>query len=96
MTAVRIPSRPGTKKTSAPNRKLLAVLGVVMALALAFKVAPGLLGGGAGVTVPRPVATFRLHAPVSTATAKGAASGPVVRTRRDPFGAPPGYATPGH
>jgi hypothetical protein len=94
MTAVRQLSKPTGK--SVPNRKLLAVLGVVMALALAFKVAPGLVGGGAGVSPPAPLATFHAVRPGASSATKSAPNGPVVRPARDPFGAPAGFAGPGH
>jgi hypothetical protein len=95
MTAVRQLST-STDKKSLPNTKLLAVLGLVIVLALVFKVAPGLLGGGAGVTPSRPLATFHLQWPGAATAGKSAPGGPATRPARDPFGAPAGYATPGH
>jgi hypothetical protein len=84
------------KKSAAPNKLLLAVLGVVIALALAFKLVPSLVGGGAGVSPLQPLGTFHLQRPGTAATTNAGSTGPVGRPARDPFGAPPGFAAPGH
>jgi hypothetical protein len=80
------------KKKPAANKKLFAVLGVVVVLAGGFKLAPGLLGGGGSVPVFHPPSNFHIVRTTPTIPGSGKA-GPVGDPSRDPFGAPPGYGS---
>ena len=83
------------KKRPAPNKKLFAVLGVVVVLAGGFELMPSLLSGTGSVPVFHPPSNFHILGPTTTvpASATGNTGG---GADRDPFGAPAGYGPAAH
>jgi hypothetical protein len=88
VTAARSGRSPAGR-SKAPNRKLLYVLGVVIVLALALKVVPGLLGGGGHAARVQPRIAFHLATP-GVGKASPGSNAPIGRPARDPFATPPG------